>query len=333
MARSSWKGHIKLSLVSIPVKAFTASASGKEIRLNQLHEECKNRIKYQKTCPQHGEVSGDEIVMGYEFAKDQYVVVDGDELDALRTESDRAINIDSFVRPSQVDMMYLSGKRYYLTPDGPIGQKPYALLLEAMRDQDLYSVAQVVMHGREQLVMLRAMGKLLCMEILAFEDQVKKPSEFEDEVEAADFSKSELELTKKLIEATAKDGFDISEYRNVYHDKLKQLIEAKIEGKEIVAPPEDAPQEVINLMDALKASVAQAKDASRATTAKKKVAASAPKRKKNSPQKEKRGSDKVLRRRIKSAKSRTGRRVRLFPCRTRYAKMGRFPLGVALLTF
>ncbi len=101
MPRSSWKGHIRLSLVTIPVKAFTASASGKEIRLNQLHDECKNRIRYQKTCPQHGEVSSDEIVMGYEFAKDQYVIVDADELDNLRTESDKAINIDKFVRPKK----------------------------------------------------------------------------------------------------------------------------------------------------------------------------------------------------------------------------------------
>ena len=92
MARSSWKGHIRLSLVSIPVKAFTASASGHEIRLNQLHEECKSRIRYQKVCPQHGEISSSEIVKGYEFTKDQYVIVDEEELDELRTESDRAIS-------------------------------------------------------------------------------------------------------------------------------------------------------------------------------------------------------------------------------------------------
>lgn len=276
MARSSWKGHIRLSLVSIPVKAFTASAAGKEIRLNQLHEECKSRIKYQKTCPQHGEVAGAEIVKGYEFAKDQYVIVDEDELDELRTESDRAINIDSFIAPEQLEMLYLTGKTYYLAPDGPIGQKPYTLLLEAMKDEKLLCVAQVVMHGREQLVMLRPLGKLICMEVLAFSDQVKQPSDFEDEVDEADFSKAELELTKKLIEATKTDEFDITRFENVYHDKLKQLIEAKIEGKEIVAPPDEQPEQVINLMDALKASVAQAQDASRT----KKVAKSSTKRKK-----------------------------------------------------
>lgn len=276
MARSSWKGHIRLSLVSIPVKAFTASASGKEIRLNQLHEECKNRIRYQKVCPQHGEVSSSEIVKGYEFTKDQYVIIDDDELDELRTESDRAINIDSFIQPEQIDALHLTGKTYYLAPDGPVGQKPYNLLHAAMADETLHCVAQVVMHGREQLVMLRPLGRLLCMEILAFKDQVKNPADFEEEIEETEFSKDELELTKKLIDATRNEDFDIGQFENVYHDKLKELIDAKIEGKEIVAPPDEQPEQVINLMDALKASVAKAEG----TAPKKKVAKSSTRRKK-----------------------------------------------------
>ena len=281
MARSSWKGHIRLSLVSIPVKAFTANAAGKEIHLNQLHEECKSRVKYQKTCPQHGEISNSEIVKGYEFAKDQYVIIDEDELDELRTESDRAINIDSFIEPTQLDMLYLTGKTYYLAPDGPIGQKPYQLLCAAMKDEGLLCVAQVVMHGREQLVMLRPLGKLICMEVLAYEDQVKNPANFEGEVEETDFTKDELELTKKLIEATKNDDFHVSSFANVYHDKLKELIEAKIEGKEIVAPPDEQPEQVINLLDALKASVARAQDTSQL----KKVAKSSTKRKKSQSKK------------------------------------------------
>ena len=280
MARSTWKGHIRLSLVSIPVKAFTASASGKEIRLNQLHGECKSRIRYQKTCPQHGEVASGDIVKGYEFAKDQYVIIDEYELDELRTESDRAISIDSFVDAAQLDTLYLTGKTYYLAPDGSIGQKPYNLLRAAMKEGNLFSVAQVVMHGREQLVLLRPLEKLICMEVLAFADQVKNPADFEEEVEHTEFTDDELELTKKLVEATTLDELDISRFENVYHDKLRELIEAKIEGKEIVAPPDEEPEQVINLMDALKASVAQAQDASA-----KKVAKSSTKRKKRESKK------------------------------------------------
>ncbi len=180
-----------------------------------------------------------------------------------------------------MDSLLLSGKTYYLTPDGPIGQKPYNLLLQAMREEGLNCVAQVVMHGREQLVKLRPLGKLICMEILCYEDQVKKPAEFEDEVAESQFSEDELDLTKRLIEATTSEDFDISKYHNVYNERLTQLIEAKVEGKEIVAPPDEQPQQVINLMDALKASVAQAQETSGASTAKpkKKVAASSTKRK------------------------------------------------------
>ena len=123
--------------------------------------------------------------------------------------------------------------------------------------------------------MLRPLEKLICMEVLAFKDQVKSPAEFEEEVDGAEFSPDELELPKKLMEATTNEEFDIGQFENVYHDKLQQLIEAKIEGKEIVAMPEEQPEQVINLMDALKASVAQAQDASQA----KKVAKSSTKRK------------------------------------------------------
>lgn len=261
-ARSSWKGFLRLSLVSIPVKAYTASASGGgEISLNQLHAACHSRIRYKKTCPLHGEVSQDEIVSGYEYAKDQYVVIDTDELDKLRTEGDKAITIDNFVTPDTIDPLYFSDKTYYLTPDGPAGQKSFALLQQAMAKQDLQCVAQVVMHGREQLVLVRPMGRLLAMTILHFENQVKPSATFEDELTATDQSSEELKLVDLLIDATRNKPFDFSQFQDVYTQKLTTLIEAKVAGQELVAPPSDEPQQVINLMEALKASVARAKQA------------------------------------------------------------------------
>ena len=186
-ARSSWKGFLQLSLVSIPVKAFTATASGGgEIRLNQLHNECKSRIKYQKTCPTHGEIPADEIVKGYEFAKDQYVVIDEAELDNLRTESDKASSIDTFVAPDEIDGVYFSGKNYSLTPDGPAGQKPYALVHRAMSDGRLCGVAQVVMHGKEQLVLLRPLEKMICMTMLHYSSEIKQTEQFEEQVPNGD---------------------------------------------------------------------------------------------------------------------------------------------------
>lgn len=255
-ARSSWKGFIRLSLVSIPVKAYTATASGGgEIHLNQIHAECNTRIKYQKTCPIHGEVSGDNIVSGYEFAKGQFVVIDPDELDKLRSESDKAVRIDTFVPPDALDPVYFSGRTYYLVPDGPVGQKPYVLLHEGMVQEKKNAVAQVVMHGKEQVVMLRPMGKLIAMSMLSFESQLQQPANFEGEVPPLDASGPEMDLVKTLIKASTTKKFEFSTYKDTYTEKLTQLIEAKVQGKEIVTPPPQEEAQVINLMDALKKSL------------------------------------------------------------------------------
>jgi DNA end-binding protein Ku len=118
MARPIWSGYLKLSLVSVPVKAYTATDSSGEVHLNQLHRDCNSRIHNKKICPIHGEVSNDQIVSGYEYAKGQYVTIEPEELDKLRTESDKAVNIDTFVSEDQIDPLYLSGQAYYLVPEG-----------------------------------------------------------------------------------------------------------------------------------------------------------------------------------------------------------------------
>jgi len=258
-ARSSWKGFLKLSLVSVPVKAYTAAASsGGEIHLNQLHAECHSRINYKKTCPIHGEVPNDQIVSGYEYSKGQYVIVDTAELDKLRSEDEKAINIDVFIKPGELDPMYSNGKSYYLIPDGPVGQKPYAVLHDAMIEQNRQAIAQVVMHGREQVVLLRPVDGLLSMTLLNYDHQITKPSAFEDEVTKPAIAPEELKLAKMLIDASTPKKFDFAKYQDTYTTKLTQLIEAKVAGQEIVAPPVHEQAQIINLMDALKQSVAKA---------------------------------------------------------------------------
>ncbi len=146
--RSSWKGYLRLSLVSVPVQAFNAAESGGgDIHLNQLHATCHNRIRYKKVCPVHGEVPNEEIVMGYEYAKGEYVIVDDAEVDKLRTEADRAINIDTFVPRDSIDPIYFNGRTYYLLPDGAMGVKPYAVLLKALNAEDRWAVGQGVFFG------------------------------------------------------------------------------------------------------------------------------------------------------------------------------------------
>ncbi len=272
-ARSSWKGYLKLSLVSVPLKAYTATSSGgSPIRLNQLHKDCNSRIKYQKVCPTHGEVAAADIVMGYEFAKGQYVIVNPDEIDQLRTESDRSISVDAFVTTDAVDPIYHTGKTYYLVPDGPVGQKPYNLLRECMEQEGLHAVARVVISNREQVVLLRPIENLLAMTILEYDAQIKKPVSFADEVVEMESSAEELELTRTLIHALTKDEIDLSSYTDVYTERMTELIETKVQGKELVTPPADEEPQVINLMDALKASVQQVKVPTKAAAAQKKPA-------------------------------------------------------------
>jgi DNA end-binding protein Ku len=269
-AHPYWKGFLKLSLVSVPVKAYKAAGDGAgEIHFNQLHAECHSRIQYKKTCPVHGEVRNEEIVSGFEYSRGQYVVVNPDELDKLRTEDEKAITIRAFITPDTLDPLYLTGKTYYLLPDAPVGQRPYAVLRQAMTEENRHAVAQVVLHGHEQMVLLRPMGKVLAMSILNEESKVTKPAAFVEQIPALQPSAEELNMTKKLIELSTAKKFDFAAYKDEYTEKLTKVIEAKVAGEEIaVAPVAPGPTHIINLMDALRASVAQAEGTAAAPAAK-----------------------------------------------------------------
>lgn len=262
--RSSWKGFLRLSLVSVPVKAYPANAtSTSEIQLNQLHKECHSRVKYQKVCPIHGELERDDIVSGYEYTKGQYVEVNADEVAKLRPEADKAVTFQGFLPSGEIDAMYYKGKTYYLVPDGPMGQKPYSLLRESMVNEDVQALGSVVLSGREQLVLLRAHDKLLTMSVLSLDNQVKKAEQFEEEVVATEYTEDEVNLTKMLIDATRIKEFDYAEFKDDYVEKLTALIQAKVEGREIVTPPMVEDRPVVNLLDALKQSVAEASEPSK----------------------------------------------------------------------
>jgi DNA end-binding protein Ku len=255
-ARSLWKGFLRINLVSVPVKAFSATSSAAgEVRLNQLHAECNSRIKYKKTCPIHGEVPNEEIVSGYEYAKDQYVIVDSEEVDKLRTPDEKAIRVDSFVPLEKVEPLYLSGKNYYLLPDGPIGQKAYQVIYQGLVEAGRAAIAHLVMHGKDQYVALRPVDNLLVMAVLNYAEQVTAPAAFEGEIVKAAIDAEELQLIKMLIKSSSKPQLDVSSFKDQYTEKLMQVIEAKVAGKELVAPPAEEPAQVINLMDALRRSV------------------------------------------------------------------------------
>ena len=259
--RSSWKGFIQLSLVSVPVKAYTASASGREIRLNQLHADCHNRVKYEKTCPEHGPLASGDIVSGYEYDKGRYVVIESDELAKVRQTSDRSIGILGFIDKEQIDPMNFSGRTLVLIPDGPVGQKPYALFRQTMEEDGLMALSKMVLSGREQLVCLRPLDGVIVASVLTYAERLKSPSGFADELVDAEISQEELKLTRTLVAASKIEELDLTQYRDPYTAELTQIIEAKVAGEEIVSVPDPEEPKVIHLMEALKQSIANAQEA------------------------------------------------------------------------
>lgn len=256
--RFSWKGHLRLSLVSIPVKSYPAvnACSSHGVSLNQLHDKCHSRIKYVKTCPIHGEVPPQEIVSGYEYEKGQYAIIEPEELEALRTEMDHAVSVQSVVPASSVDPLYLGGKTMYLVPDGKVGQAAFAVLQQSLADDNLIAVAQVVLNGKEETVLLRPAGRLVAMTSVNYSDEVALPDQFEGELAAAKGTGAELKMMKTLLSTIRQKRFEIGEYHDLYAERLQALVQAKAAGKKLVSTPqsEEAPP-VINLMDALKKSL------------------------------------------------------------------------------
>jgi DNA end-binding protein Ku len=268
--RSMWKGSIRFSLVTVPVQAFTAAKPDEgEIHLNQLHDKCHSRIRYKKTCPVHGEVPNDEIITGYEYEKDHYVIVNRDEVEKAQAD-EHTITIDTFVASDDIDPIYYDGRVYYLVPETPGANQPYTVLCQAMAKLDRCGMATVVLRGKEQLLMVRPLDGVLTMIMLHYESQVRSPTVVREDIPQSKASTQELKLAQQLIESSTAAKFDFSQYEDRYTDRLKALIQSKIEGKEIIEPlqtEEEVP--IINLMDALRKSVQKTKQSPKAKQARK----------------------------------------------------------------
>jgi DNA end-binding protein Ku len=208
----------------------------------------------------HGELRQDEIVSGYEFAAGQYVIFDPAEPEKLRSAKDKTINITAFIPPDAVDPVYHAGGTYYLAPEGAVAQKPYSLIYRVMVKEGQHAFAQVVLRDREQIVLLRPVGKVLAMTFLNYAEAVKDPAQFEKEVLPVEVDPQELEVAKTLAGQMAAGDADFTAYRDKYKENVRKLVEAKSKGKEVIAPPpEEAPAAVTNLMEALQQSVAAAR--------------------------------------------------------------------------
>lgn len=256
-ARPSWDGFLKVSLISVPVRAYSATVTGHgKIGFHLLHAKCGERIRYKKVCPVHGDVANDEIVKGYEFSKGEYVTVEDEEFEKLRTENDKGIDVQTFVDRDAIDPLYFSDRSFYLVPSAKVGQHPYAVLHKVMTEKNRYAVARVVISGKEQLAIIRPVDRLLAMTILNYDDQVKKPKAFEDEAPDAKVSVEEEKLAENLVDASTTKHFDLSQFGDLYQERLGQLLEAKAKGRKIVVSRhKEKEPAVINLMDALRKSL------------------------------------------------------------------------------
>jgi DNA end-binding protein Ku len=255
MATTIWKGHIAFGLVSFPVR-LQAAARSQSVSFNQLHQCDHSRVKQVLYCQAEDKpVSRSELVKGFEYEKDRYVVVEEGELDQIAPHSSRVMEVQEFVAAAEVDPVYLDAS-YYVLPDGAV-EKPYTLLYEALRRSGYAALAQWTLHNREHLVLLRPGRFGLLVHTLFYADEVRALDEFRTETEWV--TPQELEMAHRLVESLAV-SFDPAKYQDTYRQNLRMLIDAKVRGEELKAGAErSALHPVPDILEALKASLARAK--------------------------------------------------------------------------
>jgi DNA end-binding protein Ku len=257
MPSAIWSGSISFGLVAVPIRVVSATKS-RDVRFNQLEEGTNARIRYRKVSEASGdEVSNDQIRKGYEIAPGQYVVVDDEEIKALAPKSSRMIEIEDFVNLDDIDPVYFE-QPYYLTPDAT-AVKPYRLLVEAMTELRKVAIGRVVMRSKESLVAIRPLDGILCLETMRYADEVlPREGLIPEDAAASEPSERELAMARQLVE-TLSGSFDSEKYHDEYREQLRELIDRKAAGEEIVAEPTvEEPGKVLDLMSALEASLARA---------------------------------------------------------------------------
>ena len=253
MATTVWKGHLTFGLISIPLRLFSAART-ERVGFNQLHKECHSRVKQPLFCPTcNRQVERTEIVKGYEYEKDQYVLFNEEELDKIEPASARTIEILEFVKLDEVDPLYLDAS-YYATPE-EAGVKAYQLLMKAMEQAGYAAVAKLCMHQREYIVIIRPRAKGLTLHTMFYSNEIREVAEY-GQTDKIELKEQEKKLAQQLIESLAAP-FQPEQYRDEYQESLKGMISAKLKGQEVAATPHRQMAPVIDLMEALKKSLAE----------------------------------------------------------------------------
>jgi DNA end-binding protein Ku len=249
-----WKGSISFGLVHIPVKMYSATKE-KGIAFRNLHRKCKTPIKMTRTCPHcETEVAWEEVVKGVEYTDNQFVLMEKDELEAVMPENRKSIEILDFVSLEEIDPIYFD-KTYYLGP-GEHGDRPYALLREAMRETGRIGVAQITIRSKQSLAVVRVYQDCLVMETIFYPDEVRNATAVPDVPTQTELPEKERDMAQQLIENLT-TAFDPKQYQDTYRQAVEEMIEKKVKGEEMVQVPEKRPERVVDLMEALKASLEQ----------------------------------------------------------------------------
>ena len=251
-ARPYWTGFLKLSLVTISVRLYTAATEKERIRFHMIHEPTGERVRQQLVVPGVGPIERDEVVKGYEYEKGHYVTVEPDDLKRLRLETTDTIDITEFVE--EVDPIYFDAP-YYLVPDGSVAEQGYRVIREALRESGKIAIGQVVVGGHERIVAIRPLDTGLLVNSLRYADEIRKPEDFFNTIAADSVDEDELAMMEQIIKRKTRE-FDPSGFADHYQTAVRELIEKKLEGKLPEKAPERKPAQVINLMDALKRSLA-----------------------------------------------------------------------------
>jgi DNA end-binding protein Ku len=252
--RANWKGFLRLSLVTCPIALFPATSESEKISFNQINKKTGHRIRYLKVDADTGEeVSNEDIIKGYQVDKDRYLEVTKDELENIALESTRTIEIDEFVPRSEIDDLYLV-RPYYIVPDGKVGHDAFAVIRETIRSLDKVALARVVLTNREHVIALEARDKGLMGMLLRYPYEVRDAAEYFDDIQDVKVTKDMLDLAKHIVEQ--KSGhFEPEKFEDHYEAALAELLAKKQKGLPIAAAKKSTPDNVVNLMDALRASL------------------------------------------------------------------------------
>jgi DNA end-binding protein Ku len=262
MAASVWKGHLIFGMVSFPIRLFSAARS-ETISFNLLHKDDHSRIRQVTYCALEDKpIPRTETVKGYEYEKDHYVVIDDEDIKKVAPRTAKVMEILEFVKADQVDPIYLESS-YYVAPDEG-GEKAYALLFSALRDSGYYGVAKVAMHNREHIIVLRPGAKGILSHTMYFQDEIRQVEEFRTDTSLV--KEKELAMAKTLI-SSLEENFEPQKYHDTYRENLKKMIEDKIEGRKVVETPSEHIAPVIDIMEALKKSLAEKRKPAAVATA------------------------------------------------------------------